>query len=104
MKRVILIIIVLSILSIVFVDSFVYHNNKTYALSGVCFGKYVENGIIYKLNRRDKTASVADVQNLTTRKIVIPEKVNGFTVTKIEDRVFGKPKYKNGKLSCFQIQ
>ena len=98
MRRVVLIIIVLSILSIVFVDSFVYHNDKTYALSGVCFGKYVENGIIYKLNRRDKTASVADVQNLTTRKIVIPEKVNGFTVTKIEDRAFGKPRCKKWKI------
>lgn len=60
--------------------------------------KYTVDNIIYELNKNTKTASVVKVKNYNAKKIIIPEKINGYTVTKIEKQAFGEAKYKKWKV------
>lgn len=96
-KKILSIVTVLSIVS-AFLGYTSIYCNKLNALSNIDCDKYVENNIVYNLNHVDKTASVIEVKNLDIKKVVIPEKINGHTVTKIEERAFGKPIYKKWKI------
>lgn len=99
MKKFKSIIVFTLVLGIILGNFSITSNMQTSALSSNLEDeKYLENGIVYRMNSSDKTASVIEARNFNAHEIVIPEKVNGFEVTKIEKKAFGQPipkKYKS---------
>ena len=56
-----------------------------------------ENNNVFDLDENNKTATIMKFENLDIENVVIPEKINDFTVTKIGERAFGEPRYKKLK-------
>lgn len=75
----------------IFISIFILQKDKIFASPKK---EYTKGGIVYKLNENHKTASVMEVKDLNLKRVVIPKKIKGYTVTKIKDKAFGKPKYK----------
>lgn len=115
-------IVIVLLISNFFINASIFQNNRIFASSDQEYklSEYIKNGVVYKLNDMDKTASVIDVKNLDIKKVVIPEKIKDYTVTKIENRAFGQPFHKNWKtvvlpdsiteiderafIDCFELQ
>lgn len=68
--------------------------NMIFACDSNAYKEYVESGIVYTLNELNHTASVSEVKNVNLEKVIIPENVKGYKVTRIAEKAFGKPTYK----------
>lgn len=87
MKKLILALCVLIMINVII------PNNRTFACDNFPI-KYVENDIVYTLDELDHTASVFDVKNVNSEKIVIPDNVSGYKIVSVSEKAFGKPIYK----------
>ena len=53
-----------------------------------------DNNFVCEFDENLKVATITDFKNLNATNIVVPEKINNYTVTKIAKSAFGKQVYK----------